>query len=87
MGRLDLTRACIAAGFLVIAAGCATSQRIARPDGGGEYLISCSYFGWYICYDKAEEICPGRYKVVSESEESYRKELRIACPGGAGPSR
>jgi hypothetical protein len=87
MRRLALTRTCIAAGSLVIAAGCTTSQRVPRSDGSLEYRISCGYFGWYICYDKAEEICPGRYKVVSESEESYRKELRIACPGGARPLR
>lgn len=78
---------CIAAGLLAVAAGCATSQRVPRPDGSLEYRISCGYFGWYICHDKAEAICPGRYKVVSESEESYRKELRIACPGGARPLR
>ena len=66
----------------LIVSGCATSQEMRRADGSREYLISCGYFGWYICYDKAKEICPERYKVLSENEPFYRKELRIACPGG-----
>ena len=81
-----MIRAYIAASLLVMATGCVTSERVSRPGGSAEYLISCGYFGWYICYDKAQEICPGRYKVVSESEGYNRKELRIACPGGGGAS-
>jgi len=77
-----MIRAYIAASLLAMATGCVTSERVSRPDGSTEYLISCGYFGWYICYDKAQEICPERYKVVSESEGYNRKELRIACPGG-----
>jgi hypothetical protein len=76
-----MTRAYIAVGLLTMAAGCATSQRIPGPGGSAEFLISCGYFGWYLCYDKAGEVCPGRYKVISESEGYNRKELRIDCPG------
>jgi hypothetical protein len=67
---------------LLIISGCATSREMPRADGSTEYLISCGYLGWYICYDKAKELCPDRYKVLSESEPFYRKELRIACPAG-----
>ena len=69
-----------AALVLFVVAGCATSQHIGRLDRSTEYSISCSYFGWYICYNKAEEICPGRYKVLSESETYSGRQLRVACP-------
>jgi hypothetical protein len=61
-------------------AGCAGSQEVSRRDGSAEYRISCGYFGWYLCYEKANEVCPGRYKVISESTGLSSKELRIACP-------
>lgn len=78
--RVKMARTHFAVFLLLAAAGCATSQEIRRPDGSTEYLISCGYFGWYICYDKANELCPGRYKTLSESAGFDRKELRIACP-------
>jgi hypothetical protein len=61
-------------------AGCATSQQAPGTARAGEYQISCGYFGWYICYDKAGQLCPGGYKVVSESEEHFGgRKLRISC--------
>jgi hypothetical protein len=65
--------------FLIVA-GSATSQEIRRLDRSTEYSISCWYFGWYICYNKANELCPERYKVLSENEGFNGRELRIACP-------
>ena len=61
-------------------AGCATSQQAPDTGRAGEYQISCGYFGWYICYEKADQLCPGGYKVVSESEEHFGgRKLRISC--------
>jgi hypothetical protein len=73
-------RACIAASFVLIAWGCATSEQVRDAGAGPEYRISCSYFGWYICYDRANELCPGRYKVIAENEGLHGRELRISCP-------
>ena len=71
------TGACL---FLLLAA-CATSEPIAQNDGQPpEYRISCGYFGWYICYDRAQQLCPGRYRVIAENEGMSGRELRIACP-------
>ena len=70
----------MAALLLLTVAGCASSQTVGRLDQGTEYSISCWYFGWYICYNKAEEICPGRYKVLSENETFTGRQLRMACP-------
>jgi hypothetical protein len=65
--------------FLV---GCTTTQEIRRPDGSTEFLIACgASLGWNICYEKANEICPGGYKTLSEDAGFNRKELRIVCPG------
>jgi hypothetical protein len=61
-------------------AGCATSQQASDTGRAGEHQISCGYFGWYICYERAEQLCPGGYKVVSESEEHFGgRKLRISC--------
>ena len=61
-------------------AGCATSQQAPDSARAGEYQISCGYFGWYICYEKAGQLCPGGYKVVSENEDHFGgRKLRISC--------
>ena len=58
------------------------SQHAPDSARAGEYQISCGYFGWYICYEKAGQLCPGGYKVVSESEEHFGgRKLRISCEG------
>lgn len=68
----------IAACLALAAAGCATSQPLRESGRAGEHQISCGYFGWYICYERADQLCGGRYKVLSETEDAGRK-LRVAC--------
>lgn len=47
---------------MLVISGCATSQKVIRPDGAGEYLIQCgSGTGWNVCYSKANEVCPAGY--------------------------
>jgi hypothetical protein len=75
-----VTRAYIAASVFLIASACATSEQVRDAGTGPEYRISCSYFGWHICYDRADQICPGRYKVLAENEGPRGRELRISCP-------
>jgi hypothetical protein len=78
--RTEARTAAIAAVLSFAAAGCATSQQAPDSARAGEYQISCGYFGWYICYDKAAQLCPGGYRVVSESEEHFGgRKLRISC--------
>ncbi len=61
---------------------CTTTQEIRRPDGTVEYVIACgAATGWNVCYDKANDICPGGYTTLSEDAGFNRKELRISCPG------
>jgi hypothetical protein len=66
---------------VMVAAGCATSQPVPKPGVGTEHVVSCWYFGWYLCYEKAKEICQGDYKVVSQSDGAMGRELRITCSG------
>jgi len=93
-----MSEACAAAlrtAFLsLIVAGCATSQEARRVDRSAEYTISCWHFGWYICYNKATELCGDRFKVLSENDGLNGRVLRIACPvappvvpGAAEPGR
>ncbi|MDU3076852.1 MAG: hypothetical protein E7B29_11210 [Mixta calida] len=64
----------------LLLSGCATSQKISRPDGTSEYLIQCGAgTGWSICYSKANELCPAGYSDLNKEAGFNRKELRIRC--------
>ena len=77
-----MTRSGLGACCLLVLAACATSQPVTQLRTGGEHLISCSYFGWYLCYERAKELCPDGYKVLSQSEGFGPKEMRVACSPG-----
>jgi hypothetical protein len=83
MARLTEGRfAPVAIVLALAAAACATSRQAPDTTRAGEYEISCGYFGWYICYQKADELCPGGYKVIAESEEHFGgRKTRISCGG------
>lgn len=60
--------------------GCATAQKINRPDGTTEYIVQCGAgTGWDVCYSKANEACPSGYVDVSKESGFNRKELRVKC--------
>ena len=72
--------ALIAVSLALAAAGCASVEQLRDTGRAGEYQISCGYFGWYICYERAGQLCPSGYKVVSENEEHFGgRKLRISC--------
>lgn len=74
-------RPLILVALAVAISACTTTQEIRRPDGSVEYLVACgASLGWNICYDKANELCPGGYTTLSEDAGFNRKELRISCP-------
>lgn len=65
---------------LALLAGCATSQKINRPDGSAEYIIQCGAgTGWDVCYSKANELCSTGYEDLSKDGGFNRKELRVLC--------
>jgi hypothetical protein len=67
---------------LLAIGGCTTDQRIVRPGGQVEYLVTCgTSTGWNICYNRANELCPSGYTTPSEDAGFNRKEMHIACPG------
>jgi len=78
--RIERRIAPIAVLLSLAAAACASSRQAPDTTRAGEYELSCGYFGWYICYQKADELCPGGYKVISESEEHFGgRKTRISC--------
>ena len=78
--RTERRLAPIALWLSLAAAGCTSVQQVRDSGRAGEYEISCGYFGWYICYERADQLCPGGYKVVSESEEHFGgRTTRISC--------
>lgn len=61
---------------------CTTTQEVRRPDGSAEYLIACgSSTGWNICYQRANEVCPGGWETLAEMPGFNRKEMRVRCSG------
>ena len=60
----------VLAGLLAAAAlaACTASQDVRPGAGPNEYSISCWYLGWYVCYDKAQQICSriGREPLASD---------------------
>jgi hypothetical protein len=71
-----------------LTAACTTTQEIRRPDGSVEYLVACgAATGWNICYEKANELCPGGYRTISEDAGFNRKELRLSCPSQPKPAK
>ena len=85
MARLTERRIVPLAVLLALAAAaCASSQPVADAGRAGEYQISCGYLGWYICYERADQLCPGGYKVLAEEEDGGRR-TRIACKNRETP--
>ena len=87
MARLtDRRIAPLAVLLSLAAAGCASSQPVNEPGRTGEYQISCGYLGWYICYERADQLCPRGYKVVAENEDHFGgRSTRIACKNTETP--
>jgi hypothetical protein len=84
--RTEGRTALIAALLALAAAACATSRQAADTSRAGEYEISCGYFGWYICYDRADQLCPRGYRVVAENEDHFGgRSTRIACKNTETP--
>ena len=75
-----MNRAYAVALLSLVAAGCVSTQEIRRSGESAEYAISCGFFNWQYCYDKANEICPERYKMLAHSEGMNGRQLRISCP-------
>ncbi len=81
-----MTRACLYACWCSLVAACATSQEVVRPGAANEHLISCGYFNWSYCYERAQQLCPGGYRMLSHSEGITPKELRVTCQSVKGTS-
>ena len=76
-----MLKAVVLTGCALLLVGCTTTQQINRPGGKKEFLIACGAgLGWNICYDKANELCPGGYTTLEKDAGFNRKELRISCP-------
>lgn len=82
-----MTRPFLIACAALAAAGCASVQQVQHPGGSTEHQISCGYLNWSYCYEKARELCPDGYKVLSESEGYRPKELRVACTSATNAGR
>ena len=75
----EMSRSLVAACLVCLAAGCASVEQVQRAGGATEHVIGCGFLNWMHCYERAREICPEGYKVLSETEGYRPRELRITC--------
>ncbi|MBT3584705.1 MAG: hypothetical protein HN509_07350 [Halobacteriovoraceae bacterium] len=54
--------------LLTLLQSCASSKQIVGPDGSHHQLVSCPSID--MCYEKATEVCGGKYKIVNTSTET-----------------
>lgn len=50
----------------VMLAGCATATQVMGPDGTPHFNVHCGT-NKTLCYQKAQEVCPGGYAVTNET--------------------
>ena len=53
--------------FLIVLSGCTTAKPTVTPDGRRGVSIDCTgQSSWSSCYQKAGQVCPSGYEVVSK---------------------
>jgi len=66
-------------------AACATSKQINGPNGTPAYAIRCGAAVLSACYEKAGEICPNGYNILTSDGARYLGQLGNAnVSGGYG---
>lgn len=63
--------------ILLIVTSCATSQQIIGPDGTLHELITCEN-GVASCYEKATEMCGGKYDIINSSSQMHGSKKYVA---------
>jgi hypothetical protein len=65
---------------LVVAllSGCVTVSTAKGPDGKTAQVIHCESQSW--CYDKASELCPTGYTIISSSAPIYSLVIECKSP-------
>lgn len=71
--------------FLVSAllSACATSTQIVGPSGTPAHAIKCGAAALSACYQKAGEVCPNGYQVLTSDGARYLGQLGNANVSGA----
>lgn len=62
--------------FLLLV-GCATASEIPGPDGSANQLIRCPDVE--MCYQKAADVCHGKYTIVNSTRQKDETELLVKC--------
>lgn len=69
---------------VLISAG-ATSRQIVGPSGAPAHAIRCGAAALSACYEKAEEVCPNGYNILTSDGARYLGQLGSAnISGGYG---
>jgi len=70
--------------FLVVTvlSACATSTQIIGPSGSPAYAIKCGAAALTACYEKAGEICPNGYSILTSDGARYLGQLGSASVSG-----
>lgn len=54
--------------IIFVTTSCATSKQIVGPDGTKHELVTCQ--GIEYCYEKSQQVCGGKYKIVNTSSDT-----------------
>ncbi len=71
---------------ILILAGCATATRTISPNGNPVFSISCGAAAQSACYQKAGEVCPSGYNILSANGSRYMGQLATANVNAYGGS-
>ena len=63
-------------------AGCATSRQVVGPNGTPAYSIRCGAAAVDSCYEKAGEVCPNGYNVLTSQGAKYLGQMGSASVSG-----
>lgn len=68
---------------VVILSGCTTSRQIIGPNGTPAHSIRCGAAVADACLEKAGELCPNGYVVLSSQGSQYLGQMGTGSVGGA----
>lgn len=67
--------------FIVVLAGCASSQQIKGSDGKEAYQVKCGNAVKGKCTEKAAELCPHGYTLLDRNADRYDDLTKVGNVG------
>jgi hypothetical protein len=72
--------------IIILISGCATSKQTIGPSGRPVFSIACGALVMYKCLEKAGEVCPRGYEVISGDGSRYLGKVTTGGISSSGMS-